>query len=539
MNNISDSDNGDEHDYIRKKDRETSLKTLSNITENPDEKKPDDIIHKLQVYQAELLIQNEDLKTAHHDLEASRDKYQILYDSAPVGYVTLSSESLIIQINRTGSVMLGISHLSEKNYRFRRFIAPEHKDKWDRVFFQIIQTDKKHSTNIFMLSSSHEVIATRIEGIRVLSENGNYVVHLVISDISDFRRTEMALQESEERFHMLFQNIPSISVQGYGSNGITRYWNAASEELYGYSADEAIGRSLLDLIIPPEMRPDVERAIAYMAETGDPIPAAELSLMRKDGSRVPVFSSHTILHRSNYEPELFCIDIDLSELRKTEEALREANKKIKLLSSLTRHDIVNHISAMNLTLVMTEQESNLDNIRKNVSSALAVCDRMEAIIGFTREYESFGEVSSGWQLVCPIIHSAISEQNVGEVMIENRIPEDLRIYAEPILRKVFATLIENSIRHGGNISKICFSIQEEAGCLFILYEDDGVGIPAEKKELIFQHGYGSHTGIGLFLSREILSITGLSIHECGIENRGVRFEIRIPEEKYKINSFSS
>ena len=537
MNKISDSD--DDHHHIRKKNPEVSLKTLPNITGNPDEKNLNEIIRKLQVYQAELLIQNEELTIAHQELETSRDKYQKLYDSAPVGYVTLSSESLIIQINRTGSLMLGITQLSEKIFRFRRFIAPEHQDMWDRFFFQILQTDKKYSTNILMLPSNHEVIATRIEGIRVLSENGSFIVHLVISDISDIRRTEMALQESEERFHMLFQNIPSISVQGYNSNGITRYWNAASEKLYGYSADEAIGRSLLDLIIPPEMRPDVERAIACMAETGEPIPAAELSLMRKDGSRVPVFSSHTILYRSGYEPELFCIDIDLSELRKTEEVLREANKKIKLLSSLTRHDIVNHISALNMTLEMIEHESDLEKIRKNVSSSLGVCNRMEAIIGFTREYENFGEVSSGWQLVCPIIHSAISEQNVDEVRIDNRIPEDLRIYAEPILRKVFATLIENSIRHGGNISKISFSIQEGTGCLFILYEDDGVGIPAEKKELIFEHGYGSHTGIGLFLSREILSITGLTIHECGIENSGVKFEIGIPEGKYTFNSLSS
>jgi CheY-like chemotaxis protein len=66
------------------------------------------------------------------------------------------------------------------------------------------------------------------------------------------------LKESEERFRNLFQNVTSVAVQGYSADGSTLYWNQASENLYGYTAQEAIGRNLLDLIIPPEMRVDVE-----------------------------------------------------------------------------------------------------------------------------------------------------------------------------------------------------------------------------------------------------------------------------------------
>ena len=156
-------------------------------------------------------------------------------------------------------------------------------------------------------------------------------------DITERKQAEMALKESEERFRNLLQEIPSVAVQGYGPDGTTQYWNQASEKLYGYSAQEAIGRNLLDLIIPPEMRRDVAEAIRYMAETGQSIPAAELSLMRKDGTLVPVFSSHAIVNIPGRPQELFCLDIDLSERKLAEQekmALEQQFQQTQKLESL-------------------------------------------------------------------------------------------------------------------------------------------------------------------------------------------------------------
>jgi len=151
---------------------------------------------------------------------------------------------------------------------------------------------------------------------------------LLYSALLRSKEAEQAIVVSEERFRNILQDVPSIAVQGYGPDGTTQYWNQASEKLYGYSAQEAVGQSLLDLIIPPAMRDDVEQAIQYMAETGQPIPASELKLMRKDGSLVPVYSSHTIVQIPGRDQELFCLDIDLTELKQAEEKL--ANAKIML-----------------------------------------------------------------------------------------------------------------------------------------------------------------------------------------------------------------
>ncbi len=117
------------------------------------------------------------------------------------------------------------------------------------------------------------------------------------------------------------------------------YWNKASEEIYGYSAEEAIGRNLLDLIIPPELQEKVKQGIAYMAGTGQPIPSSELLLMRKDGSRISVFSSHTIIQIPGKNQELFCIDIDLTELHQVSESLRESEDRFRAISEYSNSAI--------------------------------------------------------------------------------------------------------------------------------------------------------------------------------------------------------
>ena len=135
------------------------------------------------------------------------------------------------------------------------------------------------------------------------------------------------MRETDARFQQLFEQIPTVAVQGYSADGTVRYWNTASERLYGYSADEAIGRNLVDLIIPPAMRAEVRVAVREMVDKGLPHAAEELQLMRKDGSLVPVYSSHVVLDGIDGERELYCLDIDLSESKRNEERLSQEHEQ--------------------------------------------------------------------------------------------------------------------------------------------------------------------------------------------------------------------
>ena len=143
-------------------------------------------------------------------------------------------------------------------------------------------------------------------------------------------QSQLALKDNESRFHQLLQSIPSVSVQGYDFEGNTCYWNKGSEHLYGYSANEALGKSMFDLIIPPEMHVGVRAAMKNMLETEEPIPSGELTLMTKHGTLVNVFSSHAYVHVPGKSPEMFCIDVDLTERKQTDE-------KIKLAANVFSH----------------------------------------------------------------------------------------------------------------------------------------------------------------------------------------------------------
>jgi len=144
----------------------------------------------------------------------------------------------------------------------------------------------------------------------------------IARDITDLKRAEDALIESEHRFKAIFEQLPSISVQGYDRARQVIFWNQASEVLYGYTREQALGRQLEDLIIPPPMREAVVGFVDAWTSGGPAIPSAELTLQGANGAPVEVFSSHVMLQGPAGEPEMYCIDIDIAERKKAEHALR-------------------------------------------------------------------------------------------------------------------------------------------------------------------------------------------------------------------------
>lgn len=129
----------------------------------------------------------------------------------------------------------------------------------------------------------------------------------------------------EKKFIALIDSIPSVAIQGYNRQRKVIYWNYASEIIYGYTKKEAFGKKLEDLIIPEEAKESVVAAITNWYQNGEPIPPSELYLRRQDGSTAHVFSSHVMLGDDN--PEMFCLDIDLSEINKLKNENQQLEEK--------------------------------------------------------------------------------------------------------------------------------------------------------------------------------------------------------------------
>lgn len=168
---------------------------------------------------------------------------------------------------------------------------------------------------------------------------GGVVWTSLLIDITEKREAGRRLEVSESRLRALLERIDAIAVQGYDRERRVFLWNAASERLYGWSHDEAIGRRLEDLIIPDAMRESVMAAVDGWLSGGVPIPSDELVLRHRDGRPVEVFSSHAKLENIDGEPEMYCIDIDIAERRRAVDALRRSEARLSQVLDLTGEGI--------------------------------------------------------------------------------------------------------------------------------------------------------------------------------------------------------
>ena len=248
--------------------------------------------------------------------------------------------------------------------------------------------------------------------------------------------------------------------------------------------------------------------------------------------------THTISTKktlyTNVSGKMFIVGIirDVTERKKTELALQQALKKLNMLSSITRHDILNQLMGLRTFLDLSREDLKGTRFAEFVEKEDRAAEAIQRQIEFTRYYEDLGVQAPRWQDLAEMFLSAASQLPLGGIGVDVHV-SGLEVYADPLIEKVFYNLVENSLRHGDHVTTIVLSTRETPEGEVVTYRDNGAGIVAGDKGKLFQRGFGKHTGLGLFLSREILSITGISITENGEPGEGVRFEITVPKGVYR------
>jgi signal transduction histidine kinase len=227
---------------------------------------------------------------------------------------------------------------------------------------------------------------------------------------------------------------------------------------------------------------------------------------------------------------------DVSEKKRAQEALANANRKLNLLSSITRHDILNTLTALMGYLDLARMRNQEPGLEDYMHKMQAMAERINAQVSATRDYQEVGIKEAMWVDLSSTIAAASSLLDLGDIHLEIDLPPGLQIYADPMVNKVFYNLMENTLRHGKDARNISFHTEGLGRSLLLVYSDDGGGVELPYKEKIFRREHYSNTGFGLFLSREILGITGMEILENGVPGEGVRFEIKISPDAYRLNA---
>jgi len=215
-----------------------------------------------------------------------------------------------------------------------------------------------------------------------------------------------------------------------------------------------------------------------------------------------------------------------------------AQKKVQVVGSVTRHDILNQLTAImgynELLLTMIKEE----NIRNFLEIEQRASDKIRRIFAFSKVFQLMGNEPPRWQKLGALVRLACDELDLRGISIREE-AGDLSLFAEPQAYKIFSYLFDNAVRHGQRTTMIRLAMDQTGALPVIIIQDDGVGVPPENKEKIFERGFGKYTGWGLFVTRELLAVNGMTIKETGTVGSGARFEITIPKERLRFDVKSS
>jgi PAS domain S-box-containing protein len=399
-------------------------------------------------------------------------------------------------------------------------------------YFNITRQGNAISAETRLLTAGGRDLVVRAIAAPIYNDAGDIAGGIeTITDITDLWKREAALQDSESRFRAILDHI-GLAVAILEEDLTLSYVNPEFERIVGYVRDEVEWKRTLAEFIAPEdtayfRGPDGRIGLAGIVGRG------EIRFIRWDGQlRNGYLSVQSIPDTGKAVMSL----IDITDRILAEDAVQRANEKLNFFSSITRHDILNQLTALkgNLELARDSASGN-ELLQKSIVKVLEAAEGIQNLVLFTRDYQDIGIQPPEWQDVREIIMRSCTGMKLNNVTVSVLVT-GVEIYADLLLERVFFHLVNNAVRHGGDITQVTFAANESFEELVITCEDDGAGIPAESKEEIFARQPTPGSGFGMFVSREILSITGIGIRETGTPGKGARFEIRVPKGAYRFVS---
>ncbi len=462
------------------------------------------------------------------ELARSEELHRKMVAAIPDIIVRVDTEGRIIFINDNGVRLSGATDAAELiGKSMFSFFSPESLQRAlenTKLMFEgplgpkeysFIALDGKQVT----LEVNGDVLRTR-EGIP-------YGMVYICRDISDRRQAEDGLRKSEEEFRNIVGNMQDIFYR-IDRDGIITMITSNGARLLGYDNPEEICGKLpaAGFFTDPADRDEfLARVRRDKSVTRYP-----LTLKDREGNLHRVAASSRLFRdETGTENGVEGTLHDITYLKNVEDALRQANRQIALVTSITRHDIRNQLMALEGYLALS-LKAVADPVRAAdlITKEQRIASVIEQQINFTTAFDGMGEKSPVWQDPCLLMEIVRTTLPFRDIRLDIA-RAGFEVFADPLFEKVFYNIFDDALRYGGKgMTAIRAGFQPNGSALTLIIEDDGVGIPDGDKARIFERGFGKNTGLGLFLVKEILAITGITIRETGTPGRGARFEITIP-----------
>ncbi len=468
-------------------------------------------------------------KQATIALRWSEANYRTLVESVDGPIYMVNENCSYLFMNRLHMALLGVIGENYQPGLLDVFLPPEEM-KWFKRVIKTIYETKKSIEDEFKWGETFYIR----KFCPVHDDESSLVraVTVIMTDITDRKKGEALLKSSEERLKILFEYAPEAYYLT-DTKGTFIDLNRATEALTLYKKDELLGKIFFNFKLLSKNH--VKKAAILLAKNALGLATGpdEMVIKRKNGEDVIV---EVMTYPVIIGPDHLVLNIarDITERKRAQDAIMQINKKLNLLSSITRHDVLNQVMTVLGSLELSKELIHDELLQRYYKMAEDATYSIRQHISFTKAYEEIGVKAPQWQNVFTLFTE--TAEHAGESQTTLVDPEliSVWIYADPLLPKVFYNLFDNTRKHGGDLDEITIFSEETRDGILVIYTDNGSGVSYVEKEKIFERGFGKNTGFGMFLAREILSMTRITIQEKGIPEHGVRFEMFVPRGGYRI-----
>ncbi|NIO37206.1 PAS domain S-box protein [Candidatus Bathyarchaeota archaeon] len=462
-----------------------------------------------------------DRKITEQRIRENEQKFAQLFKDNPEATIFLDPDFRIADVNPRFTKLFGYSLDEAKGKHTEDLIVP--KDRVDeleglhnnakngQVYLDTVRRAKGGNQIFVSVSAAPIGASEKLIG---------YVV--IYRDITDRKKAEEELRESRRHFRKLFDLIVD-PVGIVDKKGKILEVTDSVEKITGFKREDLVGRNFLRTKIATAKSKVILMKNLAKRMMGVHLPPYEVEILTKDGRKLP-YEVNAAKIEYKGKPADLVVFRDVSQRKKMEE-------KLRVVGGLTRHDIRNKLSTITGNIYLAKKSlAGHDKTLDYLSDAESAIHQVVRILDFARNYERLGveklvptDVGKAFEGAASLFPSLDNIEIVNSCL-------GLKILADSLLPQLFYNLIDNSLKHGQKVSQIKFYCEQTKNQLRLIYEDDGVGIPATQKKLVFKEGWGRDTGYGLYLARKTCEVYGWSIEEAGKSGRGVRFIITIPNE---------